>query len=149
MKRFDAAGRAYEKASQVTRELIVLDPKNRRSWYLLGKIQLDLGWMHLRAGKPSKAYEAFLASNEGFARGLEMDPTDTVILECRTGQFEELARAVWASGDIREARRWMQQCFEVIRQMVRRDPSVRSYIDDYADKLKFAQKIGVSTADLE
>src|SRR6185437_7525692 len=44
--RFDEAATLYSKAAGVTRELIVLNPNNRRSWYLLGTIQLDLGWMY-------------------------------------------------------------------------------------------------------
>lgn len=149
MKKFDDASRMYKRAGEVTRELTVLDPRNRRSWYLLGKIQLDLGWMYLKADKPSKAREAFLASDEGFVRGLAMDPTDAVILECRAAQFEGLARAAWASQDIDEARRWMQQCVTVMREMIGRDSSIKSYIDDYAGKLKLAQKIGISTGGLE
>jgi hypothetical protein len=30
--------------------------------------------------------------------------------------------------------------------MIRRDPSVRSYIGEYADKLKLARELGISTA---
>ncbi|MBZ5595896.1 MAG: hypothetical protein LAP39_26950 [Acidobacteriia bacterium] len=149
MKRYDAARRLSEKANDVARELIVLDPGSRRSWYLLGIIQMDLGWMYINSGEPSKAREAFLASEEGFVRGLAMDPTDAVILECRAGQFEGLTRAAMLSGDIREARRWMRQCLEVMRGMVRRDPSARSYIADYSDKLRLARKIGMSTTELD
>jgi tetratricopeptide (TPR) repeat protein len=149
MKRYDAARRLSEKANEVARELTVLDPGSRRSWYLLGAIQMDLGWMYLKSGEPSKARKAFLASDEGFLRGLAMDPTDAVILECRAGQFEGLARAAVLSGDIREARRSMQQCLEVMRAMVRRDPSAKSYIADYSDKLTLAREIGIATTELE
>jgi hypothetical protein len=138
-----------EKANEVARELTVLDPGSRRSWYLLGAIQMDLGWMYLKSGEPSKARKAFLASDEGFLRGLAMDPTDAVILECRAGQFEGLARAAVLSGDIREARRSMQQCLEVMRAMVRRDPSAKSYIADYSDKLTLAREIGILPTELD
>jgi hypothetical protein len=131
----------------VTRELVVLDPKSRRSWYLLGKVQLDLGMMYIENNEPAKAREALLAANEGFARGLAMDPADTVMLECRTTQFAGVARIAWASGDVREARRWMQRCLEVMRVMIKRDASVKSYIGDYEDKLKLAGQIGLSTTD--
>jgi tetratricopeptide (TPR) repeat protein len=149
MKRFHAARRLSKKANEVARELIVLDPGSRRSWYLLGAIQMDLGWMYLKSGEPSKARKAFLASDEGFLRGLAMDPTDAVILECRAGQFEGLARAAVLSGDIREARRSMQQCLEVMRAMVRRDPSAKSYIADYSDKLTLAREIGILPTELD
>jgi len=149
MKRFAAARRLSEKANEVARELVALDPGSRRSWYLLGIIQVDLGWMYLKSGEPSKARTAFLASNEGFMRGLSMDPTDAVILECRAGQFEGLARAAMLSGDRREARRWMRQCLEVMTGMIRRDPSAKSYIADFSDKLTLARKIGMSTAELD
>ena len=149
MKRFDAAERLSKKANEVARELIVLDPGSRRSWYLLGVIQLDLGWMYIKSGEPTKARKAFLASDEGFVRGLAMDPTDAVILECRAAQFEGLARAAFLSGDMREARRWMRQCLEVMTGMVRRDPSAKNYIADYSDKLRLARQIGMSTKELD
>jgi tRNA A-37 threonylcarbamoyl transferase component Bud32/tetratricopeptide (TPR) repeat protein len=149
MKWFGAAGRLSRKAYEVARELIVLDPGSRRSWYLLGVIQSDLGWMYIKSGEPARARKAFLASDEGFLRGLEMDPADAVILECRAGQFEGLARAALASGNVAEARRWMRQCFDVMIRMVRRDPSAKSYIADYSEKLKLARQIGMSTAELD
>jgi hypothetical protein len=71
------------------------------------------------------------------------------MLECRAAQFEGLARVARLAGDARDAREKMAQCLEVMRGMVRRDASVKSYIFDYADKLKFAREIGMSTADLD
>jgi len=41
----------------------------------------------------------------------------------------------------------MQQCLEVMRGMIKQDPSVRKYIGDYADKLKLAREIGILTAE--
>ena len=149
MRRFDAAARLSEKANVVARELITLDPGSKRSWYLLGAIQSDLGWMYIESREPAKARRAFLASEEGFVRGLQMDPADMVLLECRAAEFEGLARAAVASGDIHDARRWMLQCVEVMKGMVRRDPSARSYIADYSDKLSLARRIGISTAELD
>ena len=149
LKRFDEAGRVYERAYGVARDLIVLDPKNRRSWYLLGKIQLDLGMMYIEDNKLSKAREALLASDEGFMHGLAMDPGDTVMLECRTTQFTGLARVAWVSGDVREARRWMRQSLEVMRVMIRRDKSIKTYIGDYGEKLRLARRIGLSTAEFD
>jgi len=149
MKRFDAARRLSEKANAVARELIVLDPGSRRTWYLLGAIQADLGWMYIGSRDTPKARKAFLASDEGLARGLEMDPTDAVILELRAGDFEGLTRVSLASGDIPEARQWMRRCLDVMRGMVRRDPSARTYIADYPDKLKLAHEIGMPTTDLD
>jgi eukaryotic-like serine/threonine-protein kinase len=146
MKRFDTAGALYKKAEDVTRELIALDPKSRRSWYLLGKIQLDQGWMYIDSNKLSKARQAFLAADEGFIHGLEMDPTDSVILECRAGQFEGLTRVARLSGDWGEARQWMQQCLDVMKGMISRDSSVKSYIYGFDDKLKLARELGLSTA---
>jgi serine/threonine protein kinase len=146
MKRFNAAVNTYGKAAQVTRELVLLDPNSRRNWYLLGKVQLDLGWTYIEEKRLSKAQAAFLEAEEGFSRALAMDPTDTVLLECRASQFEGLARVAWASHDVYGARRWMQPCLEVMRGMIRRDPSVRSYIGEYADKLKLARELGISTA---
>ena len=147
MKKFDAAVGAYERASDVGRDLVAADPKSRRNWFLLGKIQLDLGWTYMESKKLWRAREAFLKTNEGFSRALEMDPTDTIVLECRASQFEGLARVAWASRDKGEARRWMQQCLETMRGMIERDPSVRTYIGEYADKLKLAREIGISTAE--
>ena len=149
MKRFDAARRVSEKANAVARELIVLDPGSRRSWYLLGAIQADLGWMYIGIRDTPKARKAFLASDEGLAHGLEMDPTDAVILELRAGDFEGLTRVSLASGDIPEARQWMRRCLDVMRGMVRLDPSARTYIGDYSDKLKLAHEIGMTTTDLD
>jgi len=149
MNRFDAACRLSEQAKKVVRELILLDPGSRRSWYLLVAIQLDLGWMYIKSGEPLKARTAFLAADEGFVRGLAMDPTDAVILECRAGQFEGLARAAVAAGDIPEARRWMRQCLEIMRAMVLRDAAARSYIADYSDKLRLAREIGMATTELD
>ena len=147
LKKFDAALHAYTEAYEVARELAVIDPKSRRNWFLLGKTQLDLGWTYLENNKPSKARSALLASDEGFSRALAMDATDSVLLECQASQFEGLARVAWASRNVRDARRWMQGCLEVIRGMIKRDPSARSYIGEYADKLKLAREIGVSTAE--
>jgi tetratricopeptide (TPR) repeat protein len=148
MKKFDDAVRVYENASDVARELVAADPKSRRSWFLLGKTQLDLGWTYIESKKPAKARGAFLEADEGFSQALEMDPTDTVILECRASQFEGLARVAWASRDGREARRWMQPCLDIMRGMIKRDPSVRSYIGEYANKLKLARQLGISTMEL-
>ncbi len=149
MARFDAAAELYAKAAGVTRQLIVLDPKNRRSWYLLGTIQMDLGWMYFKSHQYTRAKDAFLAADDGFVRGLAMDPMDTVLLECRAAQFEGLARVAWISGDSREARERMAQCLDVMRGMVRRDAVVKTYIFDYAGKLQFAREIGLSTMDLD
>jgi tRNA A-37 threonylcarbamoyl transferase component Bud32/tetratricopeptide (TPR) repeat protein len=149
MRRFNAASALLEQARQVTRELVVLDRRNRRSWYLLGKMPLDLGWLYLQSGEPEKSRQALLAADEGFVGGLALDPTDAVMLECRAAQYEGLARLAWTSGNRNEARRWMQECLEVMRGMVRRDPSAKSYIADYSDKLKLARTLGMSTADLE
>jgi tetratricopeptide (TPR) repeat protein len=149
MARFDIAAKLYAQAADVTRQLIVLDPKNRRSWYLLGTIQMDFGWMYFKSRKYAKARHAFLAADEGFVRGLEMDPADTVMLECRAAQFEGLARVAWVSGDGRDAREKMARSLNVMRGMVRRDASVKTYIFDYAGKLKFARDIGISTRDFD
>jgi serine/threonine protein kinase len=147
LKKFDAALHAYTEAYEVARELAVIDPNSRRNWFLLGKTQLDLGWTYLENNKPSKARPALLASDEGLSRALDMDPTDSVLLECRASQFEGLARVAWTSRDVRDARRWMQGCLEVMRGMIKRDRSARSYIGEYANKLKLAREIGISTAE--
>jgi len=148
MKKFDAAALTYDKAYQTSRELVVVDPKSRRNWYLLGKTQLDLGWTYIESKKPLKARAALLAADEGFSRALAMDPTDAILLECRASQFEGLARVAWVSHDVREARRWMLPCLNVMRGMIKRDPAAKSYIGDYADKLELARQIGISTVEL-
>jgi len=147
--RFDEAATLYSKAAGVTRELVVLDPNNRRSWYLLGTIQLNLGWMYFESRQYKRAREAFVAADEGFVHGLAMDPADTVMLECRAGQFEGLARTAWILRDSHEARQQMARCLGVMREMVRRDASVKTYIFDYAGKLQFARQIGLPTTDLD
>jgi hypothetical protein len=105
-----------------------------------------LGWTYIEEKRFSTARAAFLEAEDGFSRALAMDPTDTVLLECRASQFEGLARVALASHDAQQARRWMQRCLEIMRGMIRRDSSVRSYIGEYADKLKFARELGMSTA---
>jgi hypothetical protein len=35
-----------------------------------------------------------------------------------------------------------------MRGMIKRDPSVRSYIGEYANKLKLARQLGISTMEL-
>ena len=147
--RFEDAAKLYSKAAGVTRELVVLDPNNRRSWYLLGTIQLNLGWMYFKSRQYKRAREAFLAADQGFMHGLAMDPADTVMLECRAGQFEGLARTAWILRDSYEARRQMARCLGVMREMIRRDASVKTYIFDYAGKLQFARQIGLPTTDLD
>jgi tetratricopeptide (TPR) repeat protein len=147
LKNFDAAVHAYAEAYGVARELAAVDPKSRRNWFLLGKTQLDLGWIYLKTNQRSQARSALLAADEGFSRALSMDPTDSVLLECRASQLEGLARVAWASGEVRDARRWIQQCLEVMRGMIKRDPSARSYIGEYANKLKLAREIGISTVE--
>ncbi|HEX4771486.1 MAG TPA: serine/threonine-protein kinase [Bryobacteraceae bacterium] len=148
MKRFDAAVHVYGNAYGVARELVAADPKSRRNWFLLGKTQLDLGWTYIASKKTAQARAAFLQADSGFLPALSMDPTDSVLLECRASQFEGLARVAWASHDKREARRWMERCLEVMRGMIKRDPSVRSYIGEYVDKLKLARAVAISTAGL-
>jgi serine/threonine protein kinase/tetratricopeptide (TPR) repeat protein len=147
MKKFNAAVHAYENASDAARQLVVADPKSRRNWFLLGKTQLDLGWTQMESGQLARARAEFLEADQGFSRALEMDPTDSVVLESRASQFEGLARVAWAARDKREARRWMKLCLEIVRGMIERDPSAKSYIGEYSDKLEFARKIGISTAE--
>jgi serine/threonine protein kinase/tetratricopeptide (TPR) repeat protein len=145
MKKLDGAVRVYENASGVARQLVAADPKSRRNWFLLGKTQLDLGWTYIESKKLAKARRAFLDADEGFSRALAMDPADTVTLESRASQFEGLARAARASGDREESRRWMRRCLEIMRVMIQRDPSARSYIGEYANKLKLAREVGISS----
>ena len=116
---------------------------------MLGKNQLDLGWLFLEDYRPIQARRAFLAAEEGFERALAMDPQDTVVLECRAGQFEGLTRAALASGDPAEAKRWISGCIELMRAMVSRDASVKSYIYDYSPNLELARQLSVSTEGLD
>ena len=145
MKKLDGAVRVYENASDVARQLALSDPKSRRNWFLLGKTQLDLGWTYIESKKLAKARGAFLDADEGFSRALAMDPTDTVTLESRASQFQGLARVARASGDKDETRRWMQRCLEIMRGMIQRDPAAKSYIGEYANKLKLAREVGISS----
>ncbi len=145
MKRFEAANRLYGKANDVTRELTTLNPKSRRSWYLFGKTQLDIGELYLQRKHLSKARDFLLASSEGFERALAIDPSDTVVLSCRTTQYADLAQMALAAGDKKEARQWMRRSLDVMTAMVKRDPSVKGYIFDYAAKLKFARELGIAT----
>jgi tetratricopeptide (TPR) repeat protein len=149
MRRFGEAAALYEQTDRVTRSLTTLDPANRRSWYMLGKNQLDLGWLFLEDHRPIQARRAFLSADEGFERALVMDPQDTVVLECRAGQFEGLTRAALASGEPAEAKRWISRCMELMRAMVSRDASVKSYIYDYSPKLELARQLSVSTEGLD
>jgi len=108
-----------------------------------------LGWMYFKSRQYKRAREAFLAADEGFVHGLAMDPADTVMLECRAGQLEGLARTAWILRDSHEAQQQMARCLGVMREMVRRDASVKTYIFDYAGKLQFARQIGLPTTDLD
>lgn len=148
LKQFGRAAALYDKSGKVTRRLTELDPANRRSWYMLGKNDLDLGWLWLEAHQPAKARKAFLAADEGFDKALIMDPHDSVVLECRASQFEGLARIAAAAGRKSEARDWIARCAELMRTMVQHDASMKSYIFDYSEKLRLAQSLGVSTAGL-
>jgi tetratricopeptide (TPR) repeat protein len=148
MKKLDGAVRVYENASDVARQLALSDPKSRRNWFLLGKAQLDLGWTYFESRKVTKAQEAFLNADEGFSRALAMDPTDTVTLESRASQFEGLARAAKAFGNEDASRRWIRRCLEIMRGMIERDPAAKSYIGEYANKLKLAREVGISSTGL-
>jgi tetratricopeptide (TPR) repeat protein len=146
LKNFDAAIRTYKQAHDVARELAALDPNSRRSWFLLGKTQLDVGLTYLMNNQYSESQVALLQADDGFSRALAMDPTDAVLLESRASQFEGLARVARHSRDVHEAQRWMRLCLDVMNAMIKRDPSARSYIGDYGDKLKLAREVGLSTA---
>jgi len=149
MKRFDEAIVLYQKTDEVARELVRLEPANRRSLYLLGKNQTDLGWLLFASGRTAEASRAFLASDEGYLPALKLDPYDAVILECRASQFEGLARAALAMHNESEARRWMTQSLEVMRGMVSRNASAREYIYDYSEKVEFARRLGLVTDGLD
>jgi hypothetical protein len=74
-----------------------------------------------------------------------MDPHDTVVLECRTAQFEGLARVALKMQNHSEARSWMAKYLENMRAMVSRNASVRDYIFDYSKKLELARELGFAT----
>jgi hypothetical protein len=148
MQRFDDSAGLYTRADEVTHQLAAIDPGNRRSWYLLGKNQLDLGWLMLTIGRPAPARRALLASNEGFERALTLDPQDSVVLECRAGQFEGLARAELKLRNRMEARRWMSECLRTMRAMVDRSASMKDYIYAYSEKLDLARELALSTEGL-
>jgi serine/threonine protein kinase len=145
LKQFDAAAATCGEAYLAARELVAVDPRSRRNWYLLGKTQLDLGWILIEQHKPAQARLALLRSDEGFSRALRMDPTDSILLEACASRFEGLARAARASDQIQDARHYMLQCLEIMRRMIRRDPSAKAYIGEYPNKLQLARELGVST----
>jgi tetratricopeptide (TPR) repeat protein len=145
LKQFDAAVSACGKGYLAARELVAVDPRSRRNWYLLGKTQLDLGWILIEQHKPAQARAALMQSNEGFSQALAMDPTDSILLEACASRFEGLARVARASGQIQDARYCMLQCLEIMRGMIRRDASAKSYIGEYADKLQLARELGIAT----
>ncbi|HYP06063.1 MAG TPA: serine/threonine-protein kinase [Bryobacteraceae bacterium] len=144
MKRFDEAAALYRNSGEATRQLTQLDPANRRSWYMLGKNNLDLGSMYLDSGRLAEARAPLLAAEEGFARALQMDPKDAVVLECRTGQYEQLARVAHRTGNVAEARDWMAKSLDIMRVMVAADGAARSYIYDYDKKIELAKQLGLS-----
>jgi hypothetical protein len=114
----------------------------------LAKNDVDLGEMLLGQGRLEQARQTLVSADPAFERGLALDPRDATLLEVRAAQFELLAQAAGRAGDRRSARERINQCLDVIGDIISRDPSAREYIGDYDQMLALARRLGVSTRNL-
>ena len=146
-KLYDAAT-LYEQAGETVREMISLNPQNRRYWYLLAANQVGFGDLRLDQGLIAQAQQVLLSADAPFERGLALDPFDATLLELRASQFKLLALAAEKLGDPRSARYRMGQCLDVLTAMIDRDPSAKEYIGDYKAMIALAHRLGVPTRNL-
>jgi tetratricopeptide (TPR) repeat protein len=144
----DAAATLYEEAGRVVRDVIAINPQNRRYWYLSAANQVNYGDLRLHQGLVTKARDVLLSADEPFERALALDPLDATLLEMRASQLEMLAVAAEKLGDGEAARLRIRQCLDVLGAMVGRDPSAKNYIGDYKAMIELARRLGVSTGNL-
>jgi predicted Ser/Thr protein kinase len=145
---YDAAAALHEQAGRAAGDLTHLNPNHRRYWYLLAKNQTEYGNLRLQQGRLQESKQLLLSADTPFERGLAVDPWDAVLLETRAAQFYALAKVADGLRDRGGAQRWMDQCLNVVRGMIDRDPSVRNYIGDYDQMLQLARHLGVPTKNL-
>ncbi len=138
----------YDQAAEAIREMIALNPQNRRYWYLSATNQVNYADLRLHQGRIAQAQELFLSADAPFERALSFDPFDAVLLEVRASQREHLAVTAEKLGDRQSARRHMEQCLDVLNMMIQRDPSAKDYIGDYKQMISLAHHLGVSTGHL-
>ena len=141
---YDQAAPMYIEAGQASRELIVLNPRNRRHYYLFAKNQLDHADLVFEQKRYEPARQLLLSANESFERGLMLDPNDATILEVRAAQYHLLTQLAEKRGDAADARLNAEHCLEVIRGMATRDASAKSYIGDYDAMVTTIRRVGVS-----
>ncbi len=144
----DAAVALYEQAGAAARELISINPQNRRNWYLLTKNQLGYGDLRLAQGRIQQAEVLLLSADEAFERALAFDSSDAVLLEARASQRLSLAVAAERLGNRKIAQRRIRECLDVLIAMVRRDPTAKDYVGDYKAMLAQARRLDVSTDNL-
>ena len=141
---YDQAAPMYIEAGQASRELIVLNPRNRRHYYLFAKNQLDHADLVFEQKRYEPARQLLLSANESFERGLMLDPNDATILEVRAAQYHLLTQLAEKRGDAADARLNAEHCLEVIRGMATRDASAKSYIGDYDAMVTTIRRVGLS-----
>ena len=144
----DLAAALYEEAGKIIREVIAINPANRRYWYLSAANQVHYGGLRLGQGLLPKARDLLLSADAPFERALSLDAFDATLLEVRASQFEKLASVAVKLGDREEARRRIRQCLEIVSAMIGRDPSAKDYIGDYKQMIMSARELGVSTRNL-
>jgi tetratricopeptide (TPR) repeat protein len=146
--RWDDAAQLYDQAGQAAHELLALNPRNRRHWYLLAANQINYGQMRMDQGRIEEGKRLLLSADPFFERGLALDPFDATILDLRATQFEKLAEIADRVGDRKTAQDRVRRCLAVINAMVQRDPAAKDYIGDYTEILALARRLGVPTGDL-
>ena len=147
-RRLNDAATLYEQAGDAVREMIALNPRNRRYWYLSAANQVGFGDLRLDQGLIAQAQRELLSADAPFERGLALDPFDATLLELRASQFKLLALASEKLGDPQSARDRMRQCLDVLNAMINRDPLAKDYIGDYKAMIALAHHLGVPTHNL-
>jgi tetratricopeptide (TPR) repeat protein len=144
----NAAAELFEQAGEAAKEMVTVNPQNRRYWYLSAVNQVHYGDLRLHQGLAAEAQEVLLSANAAFERALTLDPFDAVLLEARASQFHMLAMAAEKLGNREVARQRIGQCLDVLGGMIDRDSSAKDYVGDYRAMITLSRRLGVSTRNL-
>jgi serine/threonine protein kinase len=142
------AAPVYEESGHAIRELVALNPENRRYWYLLASNHCNYGRLRIAQGQIAEAQRLLLSADAPIERGLALDPFDAILLELKATQLELLALAAEKLGDLEAARHRIEQYVYVLSAMIDRDPSAKKYVEDYRAMIALARRLGVSTRNL-
>jgi tetratricopeptide (TPR) repeat protein len=143
-----AAATLYEHAANMARQVVAINPQNRRYWYLWAANQVNFGGLRLQQGLTKNANDLLLSADLPFQRALALDPFDAALLELRASQYEMLAMVAEKLGDRETARLRVRQSLEVLCTMIVRDPSAKDYVSDYKQIISRAHHLGLSTHNL-